>query len=153
MEHDMAQAEIIVAGDGLLHEIADIHNAVFRPRRGVDFFKRRFLGRYNCLNLLGRVGDRNVGFWTGFELKPGTFYHWLGAVLPEYRRQGVARQFHEAQGAWVREHGYESIRSECLNSQREFLHFALNTGFNIVGTRWDPSHADTLILLERTVVE
>ena len=45
--------------------------------------QRRFLGRYNPLTLLARMDGRDVGFWIGFELKPGMYYHWLGGVLPE----------------------------------------------------------------------
>jgi diguanylate cyclase (GGDEF)-like protein len=70
---------------------------MFRPRREVDFFKRRFLGRYNCLTLIARMDDKPVGFWIGFELKPGMFYHWLGAVVSDMRRHGVGRQLQEAQ--------------------------------------------------------
>ena len=40
------------------------------------------MGRYNTLTLLARMDDKPVGFWIGFELKPGMFYHWLGAVVP-----------------------------------------------------------------------
>ena len=77
----MAQADIIIADDKLLPQAVDLHNSVFRPRREIDYFKRRFMGRYNTLTLLAQMGDKPVGFWIGFELKPGMFYHWLGAVL------------------------------------------------------------------------
>lgn len=149
----MAQADIIIADDALLPQAVELHNQVFRPKREIDFFKRRFLGRYNALPLLARVEDRPVGFWIGFELKPGMFYHWLGAVLTPYRRQGIARQLHEAQLAWARDHGYEYIRCECLNHQREFIHFAIAIGYDIVGLRWDSTHADNLIAFEKNILE
>ena len=87
----------------------------------------------------------------GFELKPGMFYHWLGAVVPDLRRQGVARQLQEAQQAWARDHEYEYIRCECLNHQREFIHFAIEVGYDIVGIRWDSTHADNLIAFEKSL--
>jgi GNAT superfamily N-acetyltransferase len=147
----MANIDIIIADDRLLPQAVELYNAIFRPCHDLDYFKRRFLGRYNVLTLLAQVDSKPVGFWMGFELKPGMFYHWLGSVIPELRRQGVARQLQEAQQAWARDHGYEHIRCECLNHQREFIHFAIATGYDIVGIRWDSSHADNLIVFEKTL--
>ena len=140
----MAQAEIIIADEKLLPMAVDLYNGMFRPKREADYFKRRFLGRYNILTLLAKMDDHPVGFWIGFELKPGMFYHWLG---------GVARQLHEAQCAWAKDHGYEYVRCECLNHQREFIHFAVTVGYDIVGIRWDSTHADNLVVFEKTLVE
>jgi GNAT superfamily N-acetyltransferase len=149
----VAQADIIIADDKLLPEAVELYNSIFRPKRELDFFKRRFLGRYNPLTLIAHIDDRPVGFWIGFELKPGMFYHWLGAVLPDFRRKGVGRQLHEAQQAWAKNHGYEYVRCECMNHQREFIHFATTIGYGIVGIRWDSTHADNLVVWEKNLVE
>ena len=149
----MAQADIIIADDKLLPQAVELNNAIFRPKREVDFFKRRFMGRYNILTLIAQVDRRPVGFWIGFELKPAMFYHWMGAVLNDFRRQGVARQLQEAQQAWAKDHGYEHIRCECMNHQREFIHFAVALGYEIVGIRWDSSHADNLIVFEKNLLD
>jgi GNAT superfamily N-acetyltransferase len=149
----VAQADIIIADEKLLPQAVELYNLMFRPKREVDFFKRRFLGRYNVLTLIARLGEVPVGFWIGFELKPGMFYHWLGAVKPDVRRSGIARQLQEAQQAWAKDHGYEHIRCECLNHQREFIHFAVEVGYDIVGIRWDSTHADNLIVFEKHLVE
>ena len=95
----MAQAEIIIADDRLMSAAVDLYNTMFRPRREVDFFKRRFTGRYNTLALIAKMDDTPVGFWIGFELKPGMFYHWLGGVHSDVRRHGVGHQLQEAQQA------------------------------------------------------
>lgn len=150
---DVAQADIIIADDKLLPQAVELYNQCFRPRRDVDHFKRRFTGRYNILTLLARLDDKPVGFWIGFELKPGMFYHWLGAVLPGSRRNGVGRQLHDAQQAWAKDHGYEYVRCECMNHQREFIHFAVSVGYDIVGIRWDSTHADNLVVFEKNLLE
>ena len=144
----MAQADIIIVDDKLLPQAVEIYNACFRPKREVDYFKRRFMGRYNALTLLARMDDKPVGFWIGFELKPGMFYHWLGAVTPEVRRHGVARQLQDAQQAWAKDHGYER-----MNHQREFVHFAVAHGYEIVGIRWDSTHADNMVVFEKNVAD
>jgi GNAT superfamily N-acetyltransferase len=149
----LAQADIIIADEKLLPQAVELYNTIFRPKHDIDYFKRRHLGRYNILTLLARVDDRPVGFWMGFELKPSMYYHWLGAVLSDFRRQGVARQMQDAQQAWAKDHGYEYIRCECMNHQREFIHFAINVGYDIIGTRWDSTHADNLINFEKSLVE
>jgi GNAT superfamily N-acetyltransferase len=149
----LAQADIIIADDRLLHQVLELNNSIFRPRRDIDFLKRRFLGRHNVLTLMARLDDRPVGFWIGFELKPGMFYHWLGGVLADFRRHGIARQLHEAQQSWAKDHGYEYIRCECMNHQREFVHFAVTVGYDIVGIRWDSTHADNLVVFEKTILD
>ena len=149
----MAQADIIIVDDKLLPQAVELHNQIFRPKREVDFFKRRFMGRYNALTLLARMDDKPVGFWIGFELKPGMFYHWLGGVVSPVRRHGVGRQMLEAQQAWAKDHGYEHIRCECMNHQREFIHFGVALGFDIVGIRWDSSHADNMVVFEKNLVD
>lgn len=149
----MAQTDIIIADDQLLAQAVDVYNQVFRPRQEIDYFQRRFRGRYNVLTLLARQDNQPVGFWTGFELKPGMYYHWLGGVVAELRRHGIARQLQEAQQAWARDHGCEYIRCECLNHQREFIHFAIDVGYDIVGIRWDSTHADNLVVFEKSMLE
>jgi GNAT superfamily N-acetyltransferase len=149
----VAQADIVIADEKLLPQAAELYNNMFRPKREVDYFKRRFLGRHNVLTLLARVSDRPVGFWVGFELKPGMFYHWLGGVQSDFRRQGIGRQLQEAQQAWGKDHGYEYIRCECMNHQREFIHFAIALGYDIVGIRWDSTHADNLVVFEKNLMD
>ena len=149
----MANADIIIADEKLLPQAVDLYNGMFRHKREIDFFKRRFMGRYNTLTLLARMDEKPVGFWIGFELKPGMFYHWLGAVAADVRRHGVGRQLQEAQQAWGKDHGYEYIRCECLNHQREFIHFAVALGYDIVGIRWDSTHADNLVVFEKNLAE
>ena len=149
----MAQADIIIADDKLLPQAVELYNAIFRPKREADFFKRRFMGRYNVLTLIAQLDRRPVGFWIGFELKPGMFYHWLGGVAPAARRQGVGRQLQEAQQAWARDHGYEHVRFECMNRQREFIGFAIAMGCDIVGVRYDSTHEDNLIVFEKNLVD
>jgi GNAT superfamily N-acetyltransferase len=147
----VAQAEIVIADEHLLPQVTEVYNLCFRPRAATELFTRRFQSRHNVLTLLARVDERPVGFWVGFELKPGVFYHWLGAVIPEARRTGIASQLQDAMESWAREQDYEYLRCECLNAQKEFIHFAVSTGYTIVGIRWDSTRSDNLIIFEKSV--
>jgi len=149
----MANAEIVVVGNGELPLIAELYNEIFRPPRDVEFFRRRVAGRRHTLLLIANVDQRPVGFSTSIELKPNVFFSWLTGVLPEYRRAGIATQLHEVEVAWAQEHGYQYIRMECNNSHRPILHMAIAMGYNIVGVRWDSDRAENLVICEKALQE
>lgn len=63
----------------------------------------------------------------------GSIYSWLGGVLPEYRKMGVAQVLLEAMEARAREKLFFSIRLKTLNQHVNMLHFALKNGFRVMG--------------------
>jgi len=134
-----------------LQVVSQLYNQIFRPPRDLDSFRRRFRGRYNVLQLIARIGDRPVGFFLGFELKPNVFFAWFYGVLPEFRRQGIASQLMEAVHSWAQQNEYESIRFECHNQHRPMLHLAIALGYDIVGIRWDPDRGDNLVIFEKVL--
>lgn len=109
---------------------------------------RRRLSDVPHLILIARFGDQTVGFKVGYE-REGSFYSWLGGVLPQYRRQGIARQLAAAQEAWAKKKGYDSITFKTRNQHRAMLIFALNNGFQIVGFREKETVATNRILLRK----
>jgi len=147
----MATAKIDVVGPEEIPLVSNLYNQVYRPSRDAEFFRRRFLGRYNALIMVASLDDQPVGFFTGFELKPGVFFSWLYGVLPDYRRHGVATQLMDAVQAWVGQHGYESIRFECHNQHRPMLHLAISQGYDVVGIRWDPDRGNNLVIFEKVL--
>jgi len=134
-----------------LQVVSQLYNQIFRPARDIDSIRRRFRGRYNILQLIARIGDRPVGFFLGFELKPTVYFAWFYGVLPEFRRQGIASQLMEAVHSWAQQNEYESIRFECHNQHRPMLHLAIALGYDIVGIRWDPDRGDNLVLSEKVL--
>lgn len=149
----MANADIIVIGPSEVDLLTTLYNDVFSPRRDAAFFKRRFLGRENVLNLIAEVDGRPVGFSTGFELKPTTWFNWLIGVLPDYRRQGIASQLTLAEQSWAAEHGYQYLRMECHNQHRPILHLVISHGFDVVGVRWDNERQSNLAIFEKDLIE
>ena len=145
----MATAKIDIVGPGELSLMADLYNQIYRPNRGIEFFNRRLLGRYNPLRLVASLDERPVGFFLGFELKPDVFFGWLYGVLPDFRRLGIASQLMEAAHAWGHQHGYKTIRFECQNQHRPMLHLAIAHGYDIVGIRWDADRGHNLIIFEK----
>ena len=145
----MANAHVDIVGLSQVPLIMDLYNQVFRPSNQADFFRRRFLGRYNPLLMIATLDKRAVGFYLGFELKPTCFFTWLIGTLPECRRMGVASQLIDAAHEWVTQHGYGSIRFECQNLHRPMLRLAIDRGYDVVGIRWDADRASNLVIFEK----
>jgi GNAT superfamily N-acetyltransferase len=144
-------AVIDLVGLSELPTTVELYNQIFRPPRDLESFRRRFLGRYNVLQMIARVKERPVGFFLGFELKPTVFFAWFYGVLPEFRRTGIGSQLMDAAHSWARQHEYESIRLECHNQHRPMLHLSIALGYDIVGLRWDPDRGDNLVLFEKSL--
>ncbi|VTR97354.1 GNAT family N-acetyltransferase [Tuwongella immobilis] len=145
----MADAIIEVVPMDELPLIVELYNQIFRPSKDIESFRRRYLGRYNILQMVARVEEKPVGFFLGFELKPTTFFAWFYGVSPDYRRQGIASQLMEAAHSWAKSHEYEVMRLECHNQHRPLLHLAIVLGYNVVGIRWDADRTDNLVLFEK----
>lgn len=147
----MADAIIDMVGPEDLPLVAKLYSQIFRPPRDVESFQRRYVGRYNVLQLIARLGDQPVGLFLGFELKPTVFFAWFYGVLPDFRRQGIASQLMDAVHSWARQNEYESVRFECHNQHRPMLHLAIATGYDIVGIRWDPDRGENLVICEKVL--
>ena len=147
----MADAIVEIVGPDELTLIVQLFNRIFRPGRDVEFFRRRYLGRHNVMQMVARVGDEPVGFFLGFELKPRVFFAWFYGVVPEFRRQGIASQLMDAVHDWARLNDYEAIRFECHNQHRPMLHLAIAQEYDIVGIRWDPDRGANLVLFQKAL--
>ena len=85
---------------------------------------------HTYLNLIAYLDGKPVGFKLGY-VQDACFYSWLGGVLPNYRRMGIAKKLAESQEGWVRKNGYTIVIFKTRNKHKAMLLFALNNGFNI----------------------
>lgn len=94
------------------------------------------LNKANSLILVAWAGDMAVGCKIGYDrFQDGSFYSWLGGVLPDYRKLGVAKQLADHQEAWAIAAGYQSIKFKTQNRHRAMLQFALRNGFAIYNVK------------------
>lgn len=145
----MADAIIDRINPADLDLVTHLYNQMFRPERGPEWIGRRLQGRYKPLVQVARVDNDAIGFYVGFELKPITHFAWLVGVVPEMRRTGIATQLMHAAEDWARTEGYKSIRFECYNQIRTFLHFGIANDYDIVGIRWDTDRLANLVVFEK----
>ncbi len=100
------------------------------------------------ITLVAYVDGIPVGFKVGYE-RAGYFYSWMGAILPKYRRLGLARQLAERQEIWAKEKGYPHVTFKTRNRLKPMLIFALNRGFDIIEIQPKDSIEEHRIILRK----
>lgn len=90
----------------------------------------RLAGRRTLL-LKATFDGADAGYKAGYEDQPGTFYSWVGGVLPDYRRHAIAQRLLEHQEAWCVQQGYRWIRVSSENRFRAMLMMLLKNGYDI----------------------
>ncbi len=81
--------------------------------------------------LVAYVDDVPAGFKVGYE-RADYFYSWMGAILPAYRRLGLARQLADKQELWAKDNGYPHVTFKTRNRLKPMLLFAIGRGFDII---------------------
>ena len=128
----------------LSHQIPEFIN----PPDANEYHKR--LDHVPQLILVAYQHDRPVGFKVGYK-RDDYFYSWMGGVLPEFRKYGVATALARSQESWALRQGYNSITFKTRNVHKGMLIFALKNGFNIVGFK-ERGSVDTYRILLRKVL-
>lgn len=149
----MADATIDRINPADLGLIEHLYNSVFRPHVTEEDLKKRLRGRHNVLVQVARVGDDAVGFYIGMELRPEVHFAWVCGVVSDMRRTGIATQMMHAAEDWARTEGYKTIRFECENNVRPFLHFGIANDYDIVGLRWDHDRMRNVVIFEKLIDE
>ena len=123
-------------------EIPEFHN----PHELVTYQER--LKNVPSITLVAYVDGVPTGFKVGYE-RDGYFYSWMGAILPAYRRLGIARQLAEQQEAWAKEKGYPHVTFKTRNRLKPMLLFALSRGFDIIEIQPKATIAEYRIILRK----
>lgn len=120
IQEDSLETVIIIS-----KKIPEFHNP-----HGLATYQER-LKNVPSITLVAYVDGIPAGFKVGYE-KDGYFYSWMGAILPDFRRLGLARQLAERQEIWAKEKGYPHVTFKTRNRLKPMLIFALSRGFDII---------------------
>ncbi len=122
----------------------------FTNPHGLAVYQER-LKNVPAITLVAYVNDVPAGFKVGYE-RDGYFYSWMGAILPEFRRLGIARQLAERQEAWAKEKGYPHVTFKTRNRLKPMLIFALSRGFDIIDIQPKETIEEYRIILRKRLV-
>lgn len=115
-------------------EVFNLYRTIFNSEPNEEARERLLHSRDLLIVLALDENDLAVGFKIGYRQDPDTFYSWLGGVLPDYRRQGIAVQMMQRQHDWARQEGYRFIQTKTLNRWHDMMILNLRHGFSITGT-------------------
>lgn len=83
------------------------------------------------LILVAKLDGVIVGYKVGYQLTAETFYSWLGGVIPQYRKQGIATLLLSYQEQWVLNAGYKQIKVKSMNRFPGMLKLLIANGYEI----------------------
>lgn len=119
------------------------------PEAEISWYNRRLQNK-PYLILIAHINGTPAGYKIGYErYNNRTFYSFMGAVLPQYRRLGVAAALATAQETWAKQNGYSRIAFKTRNRFANMLLFAIGNGFNIVKVKPAKTLADYRIHLQK----
>ena len=94
--------------------------------------------------------DLPVGCKIGYDrYQDGSFYSWLGGVLPEFRKKGIADQLNAKMEKRVSESGYTALVFKTRNKFKSMLQFGLKNGYQIVGFEEKDDPSENRIILKK----
>ena len=136
--------------------VIDAHNAA----KSIPEFSD---GRYHLDEYTNRLGAGSLilvahyqgtlaGFKAGYPSgEMGSFYSWMGGVLPDYRRKGIAQRLAKEQEQWAKDKGHSHIWFKTRNSNRAMIIFALKNGFSITEVQPKQRMQDYRILMKKSL--
>jgi GNAT superfamily N-acetyltransferase len=139
-------------------EVTSDHIEVIAPiiakafgRWDADGFHSRLKTHKKFYLITAFVDRQAVGFKLGYKIDADVFYSWLGGVVPDFRRIGIASALMRAQHDWCRKAGYARIQTKTQNQFRDMFILNLKHGFEVTGC--DAADRDGLkIVMEKRLV-
>lgn len=105
------------------------------------------------LILVALYNNTPVGFKVGYERDTdGSFYTWLGGVLPDYRKLHIAQQLADTQEKWAINEGFDAIVLKTRNRFKAMLLFALKNGFCIEAVEPKETIEEYRIILRKKLI-
>lgn len=133
----------------ILEELLHLYAAIFEDARP-KFFIERIETKAQLLCLIAYDQNTPVGFKIGYQYNETTFYSWVGGVLENYRKRGIAKTLASLQEKWVKENGFSKLRTKSMNRFKPMLILNLKNGFDIVQVYTNDS-GQTKIIFEKAL--
>jgi len=138
--------------EDLFHECVDLSFKIpeFNSPYKIEEYKKRCAGKY--LALIAEIDNQSVGFKIGYDrLNDGSFYSWMGGVLPKFRRMGVAYSLANFQEKWATNNKFSSILLKTRQKHDGMIAFSLNRGFIITEETQITPAEETRIWMQKSL--
>ncbi len=117
----------------LIEEIAALSERVFSPPT-IDYAWR--LTHMPLVTVCcARHAQGLVGFKAGYAIAEHKYYSWLGAVDPEFRRQGIATELARRQQDWLLARHFRCLETATVEDNAAMAQVNWQSGFTVIGTR------------------
>lgn len=120
----------------LVQEISELSELVFSPSTIDHPWRLQRMPEVSVFH--ARSERRLIAFKAGYAIAERKYCSRLGAVHPDYRRRGIARQLTGMQHAWLVEHGYCAVETSSRAENRIMAHLNLASGLVMQGTKVEP---------------
>jgi predicted GNAT superfamily acetyltransferase len=116
----------------------------------IEEYKKRCAVKH--LALIAKIGNEQAGFKIGYNrFKNGSFYSWMGGVLPKFRKMGVASSLANFQEQWATKNGFNSILFKTRKKHDKMITFSLNRGFIFIEETHLITDVETHIWLKKSL--
>lgn len=139
---------LIISGDlegavGVSKEIPE-----FDSPYNIDEYENRLDESASILT--AELNDQLIGFKVGYDrFKDGSFYSWMGGILPNNRQNGVASALADYQESWAIKNRYKSIKLKTRNKYEAMISFAIDRGFDIIDSETNEDIPEMRIWMEK----
>lgn len=130
-------------------QIPEFQYAPLTAEAEIQLYQNRMQNKVHLI-LIAWVNGQPAGFKAGYQrYNNRTFYSFMGAVLPQYRRMGIARALAKEQEKWAKQNGYTRLVFKTRNRFANMLLFAIGNGFKIVKVKPAQTLANYRIHLQK----
>jgi len=135
----------------VLNKLLNLYKIIFEDAR-LDFFRQRIQEKEHVIICLCFYEKVLVGFKVGYHYNETTLYSWVGGVLENYRKNGIANQLTKLQHTWAKTEGYQKVRTKSMNRFKPMMILNLKNGFDIVKVYTNNTN-QTKIIFEKTFID
>jgi len=143
---------LIPIRESAFQECVDLSSKIpeFNSPYKIEEYKKRCAGKY--LVLIAEIDNQSVGFKIGYDrFNNGSFYSWMGGVLPKFRRMGVAYSLANFQEKWATKNKFSSILLKTRQKYDGMIAFSLNRGFIITEETQITPAEETRIWMQKSL--
>ncbi|MFC1697717.1 GNAT family N-acetyltransferase [Nanoarchaeota archaeon] len=114
-----------------LEKAIELHNKI--PEFNDNYIEKNFENKCignDPLILKLEVYGFKAGYLIGYDhFKDGSYYLWMGGILPEFRKIGHMKRLINYSSEWAKKEGYDRIRIKTRNYNKAMINLCVNEGF------------------------